>query len=403
MRKTLAGLLLLTVVLAAFLLTDGWYDFGKSASGARLERMMGSPNWRDGYFVNEFPLYNPFFSRPERWLDTSAHAKPAEPVAAARTEPSVFETDVPLRITWFGHSIALIEIEGIRFLTDPVWSERVSPYGWIGPARWYPPTIALDDLPRVDAVLISHDHYDHLDTKTIEALANRVEQFVVPLGVGAHLEYWGVRKEKIVEIDWWDAIDVRGVTVTGTPARHASGRTFFDFDKTLWMGFALRGSDRAVYFSGDTGLFPGLKEIGNRLGPFDVTMIEVGAYGADWPDWHIGPEQAVLAHNWVRGNLLLPVHWGLFDLARHAWTEPVERTLAAAAEAGYPVITPRPGSPINPDDPDCGERWWPEVPWQSAEIEPVVATGDFTREFQRDFASTPPGTTVETCLMANLD
>ncbi len=148
------------------------------------------------------------------------------------------------------------------------------------------------------------------------------------------------------------------------------------------MGFALRSSEHAVYFSGDTGLFPELKDIGDRLGPFDATLIEVGAYGADWPDWHIGPEQAVLAHNWVRGNVLLPVHWGLFDLARHAWTEPVERVLVAAKDAGYRVITPRPGLPVDMESDVAGEKWWPDVHWQSADQDPIVATGDFDRSLR---------------------
>ena len=147
------------------------------------------------------------------------------------------------------------------------------------------------------------------------------------------------------------------------------------------MGFALRNDEHSVYFSGDTGLFPELKDIGERLGPFDVTLIEVGAYGADWPDWHIGPEQAVLAHNWVRGEVLLPVHWGLFNLARHSWTAPIERTLLAAAEAGCQVVTPMPGKPVTIDDPIQSEQWWPQVPWQSSRDDPIVATGEFDRAF----------------------
>lgn len=369
--------LAIDLVIVVFMLADGWYEFGKAPEEKRLERMQLSENWRDGVFVNGIALFNPFLDRPERWLDSSDYAKPQVNVETVQPDPSIYSAEVPFRLTWLGHSIVLIELAGVRFLTDPVWAERVSPYSWIGPKRWYPPPIELSDLPFIDAVLISHDHYDHLDTETIERLRDRVGQFVVPLGVGAHLEYWGIPTDQIVELDWWDEVEIDSVRVTSTPARHASGRVLIDNDKTLWMGFALRNERHAVYFSGDTGLFPELKEIGDRLGPFDATLIEVGAYGADWPDWHIGPEQAVLAHSWVRGKLLVPVHWGMFDLARHGWTEPVERTLVAAKELGCRVVTPRPGEPVT-----IGlqsEEWWPEIPWQTAEQAPVRATGDFER------------------------
>ena len=384
MRRTgsLIGLVFLAPI--TVMIGDGWTGFGKSASGERLQRMQSSPNWYDGAFVNGIPLYNPFLNAPERWFDGSEFAKPQRAPAAVQTDPRVFQQIRPLRLTWFGHSIALIELGGKRFLTDPVWSERVSPYSWLGPKRWYPPPIPLDELPPIDAVLISHDHYDHLDTQTVKALVGRVGHFVAPLGVGAHLEYWGVPAEQIIELDWWDETEIAGVQLVATPARHASGRMLIDTDRTLWMGFALRSADHAVYFSGDTGLFPELKDIGDRLGPFDVTLIEVGAYGADWPDWHIGPEQAVLAHNWVRGEVLLPVHWGLFDLARHAWTEPVERVLAAAEHAGYQVITPQPGKPVDPESDLQQEQWWPEVSWQRADQDPILATGDFDRSPRGD-------------------
>lgn len=202
--------------------------------------MQGSPNWADGVFVNAIAIHNPFWEAPERWFYGSEFAKPVEMPTTVQTDPRVFEGPSDLRITWFGHSIALIELGGLRLLTDPVWSERVSPYTWIGPRRWYPPPIALDALPPIDAVLISHDHYDHLDTETIQALGERVERFVVPLGVGAHLESWGIAHEAIVELDWWEEVDIGGVVATATPARHASGRVLIDTDRTLWMGFALR-------------------------------------------------------------------------------------------------------------------------------------------------------------------
>jgi len=279
-----------------------------------------------------------------------------------------------LRITWLGHSTLLLELDGHRILTDPVWGERTSPLTWIGPSRWYAPPLPLDQLPPVDAVLISHDHYDHLDYPTITKLADADTKFLAPLGVAEHLVYWGVPDSRIVELDWWDETTIGGLRIVCTPARHASGRTPFDQNETLWASYALVGPTHRVWFSGDTGLFPGLSVIGERLGPFDLTMIEAGAYGAAWPDWHLGPEQAVRAHEMVRGRVLLPVHWGLFDLAYHGWTEPIERVLLAADAAHVEVITPRPGQSIEPSAPPPRERWWPDVPWLTAAENPIVAT-----------------------------
>jgi L-ascorbate metabolism protein UlaG (beta-lactamase superfamily) len=184
-----------------------------------------------------------------------------------------------------------------------------------------------------------------------------------------------VPASRIVELDWWDRTEIGGIEIVCTPARHASGRTPFDQNATLWAGYAMLGPQHRVYFSGDTGLFPALREIGDLLGPFDLTMIESGAYNAAWPDWHLGPEQAVQAHEMVRGRVMLPVHWGLFDLSYHAWTEPVERVLAAADRVGVAVVVPKPGESIEPEATPDLERWWPEVPWQTAEQAPVVATG----------------------------
>ena len=230
-----------------------------------------------------------------------------------------------------------------------------------GPKRWYPPPLALDELPDLDAVVISHDHYDHLDYPTIRAMRSWDTVFVVPLGVAAHLEYWGVPLERIVELDWWERHEVGDLEIVCAPARHASGRVAFDYNATLWAGYALLGGEHRVFFSGDTGMFPGMSEIGERLGPFDLTMIEAGAYGHAWPDWHVGPEQAVRAHQVLRGKVYMPVHWGLFNLAMHGWTEPLERTLVAAQAAGVRAFIPRPGASFEPASvPATKKRWWPE-------------------------------------------
>ena len=232
-------------------------------------------------------------------------------------------------------------------------------------------------------MLISHDHYDHLDRATIEAMKNWDTQFLVPLGVGAHLEYWGIQANKITEMDWWDAKHVNDIEIVATPARHASGRLIPQSNKTLWSGFALIGPAHRVYYSGDTGYFPGFKDIGSWLGPFDVTLIETGQYNPFWPDWHLGPEQAVKAHQEVRGAVMIPVHWGLFELAPHSWTEPAERVLAAAKAAGVVVNMPKPGESIEPTRRTTVEKWWPHTEWQMASLSPIIATknGNPTERF----------------------
>lgn len=274
-------------------------------------------------------------------------------------------------MTWLGHSIILVELDGAVILTDPVWGPRASPLSWFGPRRWYEPLMALEELPPLDAVVISHDHYDHLDHPTILALREWDVPFVVPLGVGAHLEGWGVPLERIIELDWWESYEVGGVEVVATPARHASGRHFLDRDRTLWAGYALRGPEHRIFFSGDTGMFPGFREIGERLGPFHLTMLEVGAYAQSWVDWHLGPEQAVEAHEMLGGEVFLPIHWGLFNLAYHGWTEPMERVLVAARDRAVPVWAPKPGESWEGGEIPDLVRWWPERPWNTAAEYPL--------------------------------
>ena len=367
----------LLVLAVAATVADAWTAFGHRAEGARRARMEHSPQWQGSHFENPQPLYNDLWGSLTGMFDASPHVGPApQPVPTVPGDHRRFETPPPtgLRVTWLGHSTSLIEIDGYRVLTDPIWSHRASPLTWAGPQRWYAPPVPLSELPKVDAVVISHDHYDHLDYATISAMKGWDTTFIVPLGVGAHLASWGVPEARIVELDWWEHAQVRGLDVVATPARHASGRTVLDKDATLWAGYALVGPRHRAYYSGDTGLFPAMKDIGARLGPFDVTLIEVGQYHRAWPDWHIGPEQAVTAHQWVRGRVLLPVHWGLFSLAAHGWTEPIERVLAEAGRTGQAVVAPQPGQSVEPEAPPELVRWWPSLPWKTAAQDPIVST-----------------------------
>ena len=368
-----AALLVVGVALAT---AAAWRPMGHRSTGARRARMASSPQWRDGHFDNPQPLHNDIIGGLTAIRDASPFSAPTMPLATEAIDPQRFRSAPAsgIRVTWMGHSTSLVEIDGARFLLDPVWSERPTPLNGVGPARWYPPVIALDQLPHIDAVLISHDHYDHLDMPTVVALAQIGTTFIVPLGIGAHLEYWGVPADRIVELDWWQRTHVAGVEIVSTPARHASGRVLFDKDATLWNGFAILGNAHRVYYSGDTGLFPAMREIGEKLGPFDCTMIEIGQYHRAWPDWHIGPEQAVQAHALVRGRVFLPVHWGLFRLAYHGWTEPIERAVAAANARGATIATPRPGESVEPTLPIVTTRWWPALPWRMAMQDPIRST-----------------------------
>jgi L-ascorbate metabolism protein UlaG (beta-lactamase superfamily) len=342
-----------------------------------------SAQWRDGRFRNRLPrIDGPLWRMlAEFWLGGSAHRTPTAVLPVeARTVADYAEPPASgLRVTWLGHATTLVEIGGARLLVDPVWAMRASFSERVGPRRFHPPPLPLDQLPPLDAIVLSHDHFDHLDRTLVRVLARHPAadglRWVVPLGVGAHLRRWGVAAGDVTELDWWQSTDVAGVTLTATPARHFSGRTAFAPDRTLWCGWAFTCDPHRVYYAGDTALHDDFVDIATRLGPFDLTMIEVGAYDALWPDVHLGPEQAVLAHTLLRGDLLLPLHWGTFDLAPHGWTEPIERTLAAAARVGVRVATPRPGGRVEPATWGPTERWWPALPWRTADEAPVRSTG----------------------------
>ena len=314
-----------------------------------------------------------------KWLKDSEGRVPVAPVNTMSRTGSDFDEppSTGLRITWFGHSTFLVEIDGSRVLIDPFWGERASPFSFMGFKRFFPPPMPLDEMPDVDAVVISHDHIDHLDEPAIAWLNRRGPTFVVPLGVGAHLESWGVPSGRIIELDWWEEADVGSLTFAATPARHFSGRSLVGRDKneTLWSGWVVQGPAHRIYYSGDTAMFPGLREIAERLGPFDVDIIEIGAYGTGWPDIHIGPEQAIAAHTQLGGALLIPAHWGTFDLSNHSWTEPIERLIVAAEQAGAGVAAPRPGQSIEPAIAEPVTRWWPDIPWRTADQAPVVSSG----------------------------
>lgn len=354
-------------------------NIGALPAAGRLERIQQSAQWRDGRFRNALPRVDgPLTESISRWLfgGGSPHASPDAPLVVQRRTRPEFDT-VPvsgLRVTWLGHSTALIELGGQRVLTDPMWGQRASPLSWVGPGRFFPPPLALADLPHIDAVVISHDHYDHLDMNTVRALAARGTRFIVPLGIGARLAGWDVPAAQVTELDWWENVAIGSLTITATPSRHFSGRWIHDPDQTLWAGWSIASRSGRVYYSGDTALLDDMEAIGARLGPFDIALIEIGEYDALWSDVHLGPEQAVRASRIVRASALLPVHWATFALALHGWTEPIERTLVAAAREGVRVATPVPGESVEPSRTLPNRRWWPQLPWQRVEQAPAYST-----------------------------
>ena len=347
----------------AFGSTDWGSAFGANASGERLVRMRSSRHWDGDAFKNPVPTKmstGSYWDTTVRWLSGDTVREPPVPLVFPPLQPATLASPpaTGLRVTWLGHSTAFIELDGKRMLTDPVFSERTSPSRWAGPKRFYAPPLQLNDVPALDAIIISHDHYDHLDHRTIRALQERTGQFVVPLGVGAHLESWGVPKEKIRELDWWESERIDDVELIATPARHFSGRSPFDHNATLWASWTLVGPKHRVFFSGDSGMFGGFEDIGKAYGPFDVTMIESGAYDANWAEIHMGPDNAVDAHLALRGKVMLPIHWGTFNLAIHTWTEPIERIRRKAAERGVTVAQPTPGQPFEPSASVPTAPWW---------------------------------------------
>lgn len=257
-----------------------------------------------------------------------------------------------------GHSTLLLKLRGGWWLTDPVFSERASPFSFAGPKRFHAPPIALQDLPPIRGVILSHDHYDHLDRASIAVLAERAEVFLTPLGVGDRLLNWGVPAQKIRQLDWWQSTTVDGLCLTATPAQHFSGRGVRDGNRTLWCSWVIEDDSLRVFFSGDTGYFDGFAEIGRRFGHFDLTLMETGAYNEHWPYVHMHPQQTVQAHQDLNGRWLLPIHNGTFDLAMHAWYEPFERVLEIAGERGLAVTTPMMGERIDIQTPHSAERWW---------------------------------------------
>ena len=345
-------------------------SFGGTPQGARLERIKASPRWAGERFHNVHAIL-PGLRDPSVPMPTiSEFLCGGERRVPLRPLPSVNPLETwrrpaasGLRATWLGHSTVLIEIDGVRIITDPVWGKRASPSSLAGPKRFQPVPVPLRAMPPVDLVAISHDHYDHLDYPTIRELARTEVPFVTSLGVGAHLEYWGVQPDRITELDWWESYRLPNadVTVTAAPSQHFSGRGFNNRNSTLWSSLVIRSARHAVFFSGDTGLTTEYEAIRERLGPFDLVMLEVGALHPSWGDMHLGPENALKALALLGGGPFLPIHWGTFSLAMHAWDQPAEVLFERGPRSGVQLVMPRLGEAVEPAHAAKVTPWWRSV------------------------------------------
>lgn len=336
--------------------------FGADPAASRLTRISQSKNYRDGSFQNLSPTDvmrqgTSYIAMIGDYLNKSPENVPSSPLPSIKTDLNALPDDQPT-LVWFGHSSYLIKSNGLTILMDPVFSGSASPVSFFG--RSFPGTDVYDvaDMPAIDFLILSHDHYDHLDYKTITQLIPKVRKFYTALGVGAHLEHWGVPADRIVELDWWEGGSIApGVMLTATPARHFSGRSLAR-GRTLWASFVLNLPGYAVFLGGDSGYDTHFAEIGAKYGPFDLAILECGQYGEDWPSIHMFPGEVVTAAQDLRAKTLLPVHWGKFALAYHAWNEPIQRLTKRAAEQNLALTTPRIGEPIVVGSTFPRSVWW---------------------------------------------
>jgi L-ascorbate metabolism protein UlaG (beta-lactamase superfamily) len=365
MKKTIFGVALIGTATALFL--KHYPLFGKKPASMKQELFKASPNFAENKFQNILPttMGGDLQSLGSIIKDYARKIPNLAPESLLPMKKFAFQepSDIETSVTWFGHSSVFLVLDGKKIFIDPMLGISPSPFPIFGGKR-YSQDLPFDvkKLPMIDIVLYSHDHYDHLDYGTVKLLKDKVGQFIVPLGLGSRLEGWGVSSEKIEEVDWWDSFLYKDIQFVSTPARHFSGRSVNDHNSTLWSSWVLQGLKSTIFYSGDSGYGPHFKEIGEKFGPFDLTMMECGQYDDRWEKIHMKPEETVLAHLDLQGKLMLPIHWGAFTLAFHEWTDPIMRVTAAAKEHNVDITTPRIGESIHLGRATFpNERWWTKV------------------------------------------
>jgi L-ascorbate metabolism protein UlaG (beta-lactamase superfamily) len=336
--------------------------FGADPTGKRLARIQKSAHYKDGTFQNLSPtevmtkdasmikMMRDFFNKPKT-------TEPQEILPSVQTNLQALNHEKPT-VVWFGHSSYLIQSNGKTVLVDPVFSGNASPISFFAKAFKGANNYGVEDLPMIDVLVITHDHYDHLDYKTIMALKTKVKKIYTSLGVGAHLEHWGIPADKIIEFDWWENERISdSMELTAVPARHFSGRSFTR-GKTLWSAFVLKIDGYHLFIGGDSGYGTHFKTIGAKYGPFDIVMLEAGQYGVNWPLIHMTPEETIAAAKDLQAKVLMPVHWGKFALALHDWDEPINRVLQEAHKQNFKITTPLIGEVIVLDSIYPNKEWW---------------------------------------------
>ncbi len=340
--------------------------FEAKHSSKKKLRLEKSKNYIKGKFKypNETPIdysLKALFPVITEYMKGNPNKRPREKLQVQPISKSLLTSSLDkASVTWFGHSTTLIKLDGHLILLDPIFEAYSSPFRLGGKRYSEQLSIEVEDLPEIDAVLISHDHYDHLDFQSIKKIRDKVRVFLVPLGVGSHLKRWGINSEKIVELDWWEEVEFYGIKFRCTPAKHSSGRGVFNHNSTLWCSWIIEGNHANVFFSGDSGYGPHFQEIGDKYGPFDLTLIEAGQYDNNgWWPLHMLPEETIQAHIELQGRTLLPIHWGAFTLAVHDWDEPIERVLKTARERNVVVAAPRIGETVEIVSPKVPlTPWW---------------------------------------------
>jgi L-ascorbate metabolism protein UlaG (beta-lactamase superfamily) len=378
MKKTFKGvrreMLFLLVILAALIITITLFitvhpTFGGSPSKIEKEAYSHFGNYTAGKFSNQIPTnmdmsFAALFSMMKDSMKGKKDRRPKTPIPIPTIGWDQVNSSQDSFI-WFGHSTFFLQLDGKKILLDPMFGPSPSPVSFVGSKRYSKDLLSItDELPMIDAVLITHDHYDHLDYPSILRLKDKVGRFFVPYGVAAHLKRWGVAAEKISECNWWDEVEWQGLTIASVPAQHFSGRGLANRDSTLWTGWVVIGRNNRLYTSGDGGYGPHFKQIGEKYGPFDLTLIEGGQYDKRWSSIHMMPEESIQAHLDVRGKNMMLIHWGAFTLAYHGWTDPVVRALKAAKECDVPLITPKIGELVLLDETisRAFSIWWEEKP-----------------------------------------
>ena len=338
--------------------------FGKHPGGKRLERLKKLPNYKNGQIENLSPTPNlpdnvTYLDIIGKMIKGNDKASPTKPIPHGMPD---FTKSEELKITWFGHSSYLLQVDGVNILVDPVFSERTSPFQWLGSKQFLGTNfIKPEELPDLDVIIITHDHYDHLDYNTILKLKNKTKEFVTSLGVGEHLETWGIEANKITELIWDQNMTTKnGTSITATPARHFSGRGFTR-NKSLWSSFVLKTKNNSIYVGGDSGYDTHFKKIGETYGPFDVAILECGQYNLMWPLIHMMPEQVAQASIDLKAKKLLPVHWAKFKLALHDWDEPIKRLVESTEKQNINILTPIRGQTFKLDDGTTAKKWWLEI------------------------------------------